>query len=170
MRVKQTYQSLAHSASQFNSTVGCSIEVFECLLPDFENQWESYILEYTLMGEKRVRQARTRPDANFETNADKLAFILSYLKNNPLQETHAVNWGLTQSRANVWIHLLSDLLLKAFDSLGTVPAQTQEELNTVIENIKKVFLDGTERPIQRSGNNKEQFFHFSGKKNAYSKK
>nr|WP_235817028.1 transposase family protein [Bacteroides ndongoniae] len=41
---------------------------------------------------------------------DKLFFILVYLKTNPLQEFHAIQFEMTQPQANRWIHLLSEIL------------------------------------------------------------
>ncbi|MEI6751969.1 MAG: transposase family protein [Paludibacter sp.] len=40
----------------------------------------------------------------------KLIFILSYIKNNPLQQAHAASFNMNQPQANLWIHLLKKIL------------------------------------------------------------
>jgi hypothetical protein len=39
--------------------------------------------------------------------------LLIYFKTNPLQEHYAASFGIIQPKANILIHLLSDLLRKA---------------------------------------------------------
>jgi len=64
----------------------------------------------TLKGAYHQRKYSPRKTEYLPTNADKLFFILIYLKNNPLQEHHAAAFGLTQDMANKWIHLLINIL------------------------------------------------------------
>ena len=45
--------------------------------------------------------------------ADKLLFILTYLKQNPIQELPGQLVGMSQSNANTWIHLLHPVLNQA---------------------------------------------------------
>jgi hypothetical protein len=45
--------------------------------------------------------------------ADKLLFILSYLKHNPIQELQGQLCGMSHSNANQWIHLWHAVLNQA---------------------------------------------------------
>jgi hypothetical protein len=42
--------------------------------------------------------------------ADKLLFILTYVKQNPIQAVQGQLVGISQSNANKWIHLLHSVL------------------------------------------------------------
>ncbi len=48
-------------------------------------------------------------------------FILVYLKTNPLQELHAIQFEMTQPQANRWIHLLSEILRRTLKTLDELP-------------------------------------------------
>ena len=45
--------------------------------------------------------------------ADKLLFILTYLKQHPIQELQGQLCGMSQSKANTWIPLLHPVLNQA---------------------------------------------------------
>jgi hypothetical protein len=44
---------------------------------------------------------------------DRLPFILSCLKNSPLQEYHGATFGMTQPQCNAWIRLLLEIRKKS---------------------------------------------------------
>jgi hypothetical protein len=118
-------------------------------------------------GEKRKRTQSSRKDFALKNTEDKLCFILIYLKNNPLQQTHASNWGITQPKANIWIHYLLPLLLQALDYMRLVPEDTDNNFEELLKNIDTLYFDGVERNIQRPKHKEEQKRHYSGKKNSY---
>ncbi len=64
--------------------------------------------------------------------ADKLLFILTYLKQNPIQEVQGQLFGLSQSNANKWIHLLHTVLNQALAHQDLLPACTADELATLL--------------------------------------
>lgn len=80
---------------------------------------------------------------------DKMFFILVYLKTNPLQELHAIQFEMTQPQANRWIHLLSEILRRTLKTLGELPDRNSKRLIHILQGCEEVLLDGTERPIQR---------------------
>ncbi len=78
-------------------------------------------------------------------------------------------FGLSQSKANIWIHFLSPILKSALATQGEVPARSMEELK--MEENPQVFLhDGTERPIQRPKEEEKQKEFYSGKKKGHTVK
>jgi hypothetical protein len=60
--------------------------------------------------------------------ADKLLFILTYVKQNPLQEIQGQLFGMSQSNANKWIHLLHPVLNQALADQDLLPARTADGL------------------------------------------
>jgi hypothetical protein len=52
---------------------------------------------------------------------DKLLFILVYLKQAPTQEVQGSLFGMRQSKANMWIHLLHPVLNRALAQNGDLP-------------------------------------------------
>jgi hypothetical protein len=52
---------------------------------------------------------------------DKLLFILVYLKQAPTQEIQGSLFGMRQSKANMWIHLLHPVLNRALVQNGDIP-------------------------------------------------
>jgi hypothetical protein len=117
-----------------------------------------------LEGEPRQRISYNRKNSLLPLASDKLMFILSYLKNNPLQDYHAAMFGLTQPQCNVWIHRLSDILLKTLKTLGELPDRNSQRIVHQLEKYRDVLLDGTDRPIQRPQDSDRQKSCYSGKK------
>jgi len=160
------YDKVRKNPAQLLSLTGFTVDEFDLLLPIFKNEWEEYYSHYTLRGKVRERISYGRKTGLLPMVSDKLLFILSYLKNNPLQEYHGVTFGMTQPQCNVWIHLLSDILVKTLKTLGELPDRNSLRLQQVLQGCKDVLLDGTERPIQRPGDSQRQTSCYSGKKNS----
>ena len=97
---------------------------------------------------------------------DKMFFILVYLKTNPLQELHGIQFEMTQPQANRWIHLLSEILRRTLKTLDELPDRNSKRLMHILQGCEEVLLDGTERPIQRPLDEDRQSACYSGKKNS----
>jgi hypothetical protein len=97
---------------------------------------------------------------------DKLFFILFYLKVYPLQEVIAAFFGMSQGRANEWIHKLSPILESALGAAQWLPERNPQNLEQVLALCASVdfIIDGTERPVQRPSDVTEQRDQYSGKK------
>jgi hypothetical protein len=59
--------------------------------------------------------------------ADKLLFILTYVKQNPIQEMQGQLFEMSQSNATTWIHLLHPVLNHALAHQDLLPARTADE-------------------------------------------
>jgi hypothetical protein len=88
MKYSQSYDNLKKNRKQFAAVMGVSLEVFEHLNHFFNADLEAYFEHFTVSGTPRKRQMTVRKDSVLCKPEDKLCFILSYLKNNTLQETH----------------------------------------------------------------------------------
>jgi DDE superfamily endonuclease len=64
---------------------------------------------------------------------DRLFFILVYLKTYALQVVHGRLFGMGQSKANQWIHVLLPVLLMALRTLGDAPARSLTALAQRLE-------------------------------------
>src|SRR5688572_1120395 len=58
-----------------------------------------------------------------------VCMILSYMKTYPIQQVHAQLFGIQQSQANQWIHLLLPLLKQALTDCDEQPARKNEDIN-----------------------------------------
>ena len=58
------------------------------------------------------------------TPEDRLFFLLTYLKTYSLQVVQGRLFGMGQSKANQWIHVLPPALLAALRTLGDAPARS----------------------------------------------
>jgi hypothetical protein len=160
------YDKVKKNAPQVLSLTGFTVFEFESLLPIFKYEWEEYYSHFTLKGKVRERISYGRKTGKIPLIGDKLLFILSYLKNNPLQEYHGATFGMTQPQCNEWIHLLSKILVKTLKRIGELPDRNSQRMQYVLQSCQDVLLDGTERPIQRPQAEDRQKSCYSGKKNA----
>jgi hypothetical protein len=158
------YEQARGNANQFKSLTSLDVLTFDLLHSHFKQRVEAYLAHYTLEGKIRQRQASIKKDSVFQSTQDMLLFSLSYLKNNPLQQYHAFQFGMTQPQANQWIHRTLDWLWQTLAGLKELPARSDQDLLQVLASQLEVLLDGTERPIQRSRDYQTQKEHFSGKK------
>jgi DDE superfamily endonuclease len=84
--------------------------------------------EHTIAGQPRTsRRYSTYDTSPLPTMADKLRFILTYLKQNPIQEVQGQLFGMSQSNANKWLHLLHTVLNQALAQQEQLPARTAAE-------------------------------------------
>jgi hypothetical protein len=147
---------------------GLSQAEFEQLLLDFHKAWGAYVQQEYVAREGRQRQyGGGKPEATLVPIEDKLLFILYYVKVYPLQEILAFEFGMAQSTAHEWIHILSTVLKKALDDGGHIPERSPKELAAVLpaEAPAVYGIDGTERRRQRPSDPAQQADYYSGKKN-----
>ena len=104
---------------------------------------------------------------------EKLFFILFYLKCYPTFDLAGFIFGVDGAQACRWVHTLLPLLEKALGKEKVLPCRqvhSVEEFMALLCGVKDVFIDGTERPIQRPSQCEDQNEHYSGKKKRHTKK
>jgi len=146
---------------------------FQQLLAHFQYAWDQYVQQHYVDRDDRQRQyGAGRSAATLVPVEDKLLFILYYVKVYPLQEILAFEFGMVQSTANEWIHILSEVLQKALDHGGYVPERDPKQLATVLASEAEATygIDGTERPRQRPCDAEKQKNYYSGKKTSHRQK
>jgi hypothetical protein len=118
------YETEKENERQFLALTGLMVHEFEALLSPFAAMWHEQMRQRTMDG--RVRMERAHSDyANspLPTGAEKLLFILVYLKQAPTQTVQGRLFGMSQSNANKWIHLLLPILNATLTQLGERPAR-----------------------------------------------
>ena len=77
------------------------------------------------MGNPRTaRQFSVYKNCPLRTPEDRLFFILTYLKTYALQVVQGRLFGMRQSKANQWIHVLLPALLASLRTLGDAPTRS----------------------------------------------
>ena len=129
-----SYQSVVKRPGRLQAMTGLTETEFNALLPYFQQAFEAYMRDHTIDGRRRLgRRYTTYRNTPLPTAADKLLFILSFMKTNPLQEVHGELFGISQSNANKWIHLLHTVLNLALAAQCVLPARTAADLARMLQ-------------------------------------
>src|SRR5712691_5737631 len=111
--------------TEFLDLTSLTLDEFQHLIPPFEVAFQAHMAAWRLDGKPRtVRQFRVYKNCPLPTPEDRLFFILTYLKTYALQVLHGRLFGMGQSKANQWLHVLLPVLLAALRALGDAPARS----------------------------------------------
>src|SRR5437763_9988440 len=111
--------------TEFLDVTSLTLDEFQLLVAPFETAFQAHMAAWRLDGKPRTaRQFAVYKHCPFPTPEDRLFFILTYLKTYSLQVVHGRLFGMGQSKANQWIHVLLPALLTALRTLGDAPARS----------------------------------------------
>jgi Helix-turn-helix of DDE superfamily endonuclease len=111
--------------TEFLDVTRLTRDEFQLLVPPFEAAFQAHMAAWRLDGKPRTaRQFAVYKNCPLPTPEDRLFFILTYLKTYSLQVIQGRLFGMRQSKANQWIHVLLPVLLAALRSLGDAPARS----------------------------------------------
>ena len=168
------YVELKGKPKEFLAATGLTNEEFQTLLPTFEKGYQlSSKPKPKATKKKKQRAEGGGRKAKLAELSDKLLFILIYQKTAQLQTMHGLQFGLSQSQANYWIHRLLPVLQKTLCDLGMKPERSGRKVRTLIEAREggaNLSLDATERELQRPVNSEKQAAKYSGKKKTHTDK
>ncbi len=106
-------------------------DAFQRLVPPFEAAFQTQMAEWRLDGRPRTaRRYTTDQNCPLPTPEDRLLFILVYLKTYPLQVGQGRLFGMGQSKAHQWMHVLLVVLQTTLRVLGDAPTRSVRELTT----------------------------------------
>jgi hypothetical protein len=164
------YATLRKKPKDLLALTGLARREFDELLPVFEQA----LAQPRRPRRKRRQRARGggRKPA-LPTAADKLLFILVYMKAYPLQAVQAHLFGMSQPSANRYIHQLLPVLAKALDRLGVMPERDGQKVARHERRqgeANDLIVDGVERRRQRPKNPEIQAIHYSGKQHIHADK
>jgi hypothetical protein len=128
-----SYEEVIQRAGSLRAMTGLTEQEFTALLLPFEHAYVAYMQDHTIDGQPRTsRRYSTYGTCPLPTMADKLLFILTYVKQNPIQEVQGQLFAMSQSNANKWIHLLHTVLNRTLAYQDLLPARTADELATLL--------------------------------------
>jgi Helix-turn-helix of DDE superfamily endonuclease len=111
--------------SEFLDLTSLTRDEFQQLVAPFEAAFRAHLAAWRLDGKPRTaRQFIVYKNCPLPTPEDRLFFILVYLKTYALQVVQGRLFGMGQSKANQWIHVLLPALLAALRALGDAPARS----------------------------------------------
>ena len=106
-----------------------TLDEFQRLVPPFEAAFEAHMADWRLDGRPRTaRRYTTYTNCPLPTPEDRLLFILVYLKTYPLQVVQGRLFGMGQSKAHQWIHVLLVVLRATLRTLGDAPTRSVRAL------------------------------------------
>jgi Helix-turn-helix of DDE superfamily endonuclease len=111
--------------TEFLDFTSLTLDEFQLLVPPFEAAFQAHMRAWRLDGKPRIaRQFSVYKNCPLPTPEDRLFFILTYLKTYALQVVQGRLFGIRQSKANQWIHVLLPVLLTALRTLGDAPTRS----------------------------------------------
>src|SRR5262252_8850388 len=111
--------------TEFLDFTSLTLDEFQQLVPPFEAAYQTHLAAWRLDGKPRTaRRFTVYKNCPLPTPEDRLFFILTYLKTYSLQVVQGRLFGMGQSKANQWIHVLLPVLLAALRALGDAPARS----------------------------------------------
>jgi hypothetical protein len=119
------FADLQSRPTEFLDFTSLTLDEFQQLVPPFEAAFQAHMAAWRLDGKPRTaRQFTVYKNCPLPTPEDRLFFILVYLKTYALQVVQGRLFGMGQSKANQWIHMLLPALLAALRTLGDAPARS----------------------------------------------
>ena len=185
---------------EFLDLTSLTPDEFEQLVPPFEEAFQDRMAGWRLDGKPRTaRRFAVYKNCPLPTPQDRLFFLLTYLKTYSLQVVQGRLFGMGQSKANQWLHVLLPALQAALCRLGDAPARSLTALAerlgvsqadaamiatpltdapesvaepcSTAEPAPSLFAhDGTERRIVQPEDSAQQKACYSGKKKDYTVK
>jgi hypothetical protein len=119
---------------------------------------------------QRATGAGRKP--RLETVEQKLIYILFYFKCYPTFDLAGRLFDIDRSQANRWMHRLQKPLEIALGQKMVLPKRkltSMEEFIDAFPEVKRVIVDGTQRPIQRAKDQEKQKQDYSGKKKRHTR-
>jgi Helix-turn-helix of DDE superfamily endonuclease len=102
-----------------------TVDEFRQLVPPFEAAFQAHMADWRLDGQARTaRRYTTYQNCPLPTPEERLLFILVYLKTYPLQVVQGRLFGMGQSKAHQWIHVLLVVLRATLRALGDAPTRS----------------------------------------------
>lgn len=148
---------------------GLSVNEVKNLLKRFEEE------HYRTLKLKpnRKRDVGGGRKGKLSTMSLKLLFILVYLKVYPTFDLMSVLTNRSRSKCCESVHKLLPILEKVLGKALVLPKRKVRSLDEFCQkfgDVKDLFIDGSERPVQRPCSQKQQKKLYSGKKKSHTRK
>jgi hypothetical protein len=138
--------------TEFLDLTSLTLDEFQQLLPPFEAAFQAHMVAWRLDGKPRtVRQFSVYKNCPLPTPEDRLFFLLTYLKTYSLQVVQGRLFGMRQSKAHQWIHVLLPALQAALRTLGDAPARSltalAQRLGVTVADTAAVVTPRADDPV-----------------------
>src|SRR5882724_4994049 len=102
-----------------------TLDEFQQLVPPFEAAFQARMAAWRMDGKPRTaRRFTVYHNCPLPTPEDRLLFILTYLKTYALQVVQGRLFGMGQSKAHQWLHVLLAVLQATLRTLGDAPSRS----------------------------------------------
>jgi hypothetical protein len=119
------FTELQSRPMEFLDFTSVTLDEFQQLVPPFETAFQCHMAAWRMDGKPRTaRRFTVYKTCPLPTPEDRLVFLLTYVKTYALQVVQGRLFGMVQSKANRWIHVLLPALLAALRALGDAPARS----------------------------------------------
>src|SRR5499433_165693 len=119
------FTELQSRPMEFLDFTSLTLNEFQQLVLPFETAFQTRMAAWRMDGKPRTaRRFTVYKNCPLPTPEDRLVFILTYVKTYTLQVVQGRLFGMVQSKANRWIHVLLPVLLAALRALGDAPARS----------------------------------------------
>jgi len=123
------FAELQSRPMEFLDFTSVTLDEFQHLVSPFEAAFQARMATWRIDGKPRTaRRFTVYQNCPLPTPEARLLFILVSLKTYALQVVQGRLFGMVQSKANRWIHLLLPVLLTALRTLGDAPARSLSAL------------------------------------------
>ena len=166
-------ERLLKSERLLHALTGLSAKEFTGLLVDFEKEWIQAKADRYREDPERERKPGGGRKGFAKTPAEKLFFILFYYKCYPTYDLVSLLYACNRSNACRRQQQYSQILEATLGKKRVLPKRQMRSLKEFFDafpEAKEVFIDGTERPIQRPKDKTKQKENYSGKKKRHTKK
>ena len=155
------------------SLTGLTIIKFNELVNYFEIVLKEESAKFIKSNKNRKRAIGGGKKHTLYDAKSKLFYILFYCKVYPTFDMAGFIFEVNRSQANRWMHKLLPILEDALDRRVVLPKRqirSMEEFINLYPNIQDIFIDATERRVQRPKDYEKQKRLYSGKKKAIREK
>ncbi|MCP4261374.1 MAG: IS5/IS1182 family transposase, partial [Planctomycetes bacterium] len=160
------------SERTIKAVIGVSIEEFNKLLPTFAEELEKERLS-TASLPTSYRAPGAGRKHTLHGAKEKLFYILYYLKCYPTYDLAGLCFDVDRSQACRWVEELLPILRKVLAREQVLPLRgglSEEEYSYLFQGLTDLYMDGTERPVQRPVEHEHQKACYSGKKKRHTRK
>lgn len=164
-------EKLRRNEARFLALTSLKVSEFDYLLSFFEPLWLAYDRQFTLEGKvRKTKKHKPRPGTTLGTPDMVLLFILIFLKNNTNLDLVGEYFNMSKAKASIWARCLEPILNRALAKQDLLPVRDASEIPKRLNEGETVYLDGTERPIERSTDDAAQKEAYSGKEKRHTLK
>jgi len=146
---------------------GLKLKTFKMLAVNFELNLKASFKE-----ERNVRFELGR-EFVLRSSEEKLFFVLLYMKCYPIFEVAGWIFDVHKSSCCRWVKWFLPALERTLGEEQVLPKRKitdAKEFLSLFPEVRAVFVDGTERPIQRPKDSQRQKENYSGKKKRHTRK